>query len=254
MAFKQEDMNDYSPSPNKAVKYSTSYDSSISYLSQAPSPDKTRHTSPPRLYPRRSPPALVKEERFRPQIEKPDYMANDVSHSRLEGHPVIRDSVQIHPRVLYMTKGEPTRHIKVPSYVICKKESMPVVSRERREPEHNLVASKIAALSRKQPTPLKARPSPQVSAEKEHLKVIYSNDSVHDSERESEESSCGIPEDVVTIETLPLQSLAADDMENNEQPLVLHRESFDPNKVEIGQNVYVVQVDRTDAIRVTSSI
>ena len=246
-------MSDYSQSTSKARKYTPSYDSSISYLSQTPSSDRIRHSSPPRPLPMSLPPALVKDEDIKHQ-EKPAYVANSVPHSHHVDHPMIRDSVQVHPRVLFMAKGETTRHIKVPSYVVCKKEPVPGVCRTEGDPESNLVASKIAALSRKQPTPLKTRPTPQVSSGRDRLKFTYANENVHDCERESEESSCGIPEDVVTIETLPLQSLAADDMENNEHPLVLHRDSFDANKVEIGQNVYVVQVDRTDAIRVTSSI
>lgn len=198
----------------------------------------------------------------------------------------------------------------------------------KKEPEEiqvdkNLVTTKIAALSRKQLTPSKARqqPSPEhygtttghIEPESPHhygtttghrqpeTPHQYRSTTGHREpesphqyrssmgRRESETSSSGIPEDVVTIETLPLQSLAADDNDDRPEPLVIRREpidrrqdeprryryerhteyvsdggrpepyeyrrqSFDPSKVEIGESVYVVQVDGTDAIRVTNSL
>lgn len=151
------------------------------------------------------------------------------------------------------------------------------------EVDKTLVTTKIAALSRKQLTPSKSRPQPE---EQEQEKTHYYS---HRRHSESEDSNSGIHDDVVTIETLPLQSLASEDNEDKPEPLVFRRtpidrrrdetrkyrfdrhseyerdgarsdqymfarESVDSSKVEIGENVYVVQVDGTDAIRVTNAM
>lgn len=172
---------------------------------------------------------------------------------------------------------------EVTSYVSPKKEP------EEFDVDKNLVTTKIAALSRKQLTPVKTRP---IREDKDPEASRYYTAAHGRRHSDSDDSSYGIPEDVVTIETLPLQSLAAADMEGSDdrpeplvirrepserrreeprryryerhieyesdggrpEPLVFRRESFDPSKVEIGENVYVVQVDGTDAIRVTSSM
>ncbi|KAK3740944.1 hypothetical protein QZH41_017794, partial [Actinostola sp. cb2023] len=225
MAYSHQTPDDFKPSLSKLKCYSQ--DSGVSYivspettpthLRLAVSPHhpsevyrnsvtvKAEHISPPRA-------------RERSAYENPNA---HVSH--------YLSPIEINDRIVFMREGSP------PSA------SAEAMSYSRKEPvadelqvDKHLVTTKIAALSRKQLTPTKTRPSPSPIEKEPVIRYYTAGEARRHSE--SEDSSYGIPEDVVTIETLPLQSLAAADLESNDdrpEPLVIRRASFDPSKIEI---------------------